>query len=36
MRSLAEALGIPRKTLHDKLRKHGLNADRHAHGDKRE
>jgi two-component system C4-dicarboxylate transport response regulator DctD len=23
MRSLAEALGIPRKTLHDKLRKHG-------------
>ena len=24
MRSLAEALGIPRKTLHDKLRKHGL------------
>ncbi|WP_166361148.1 sigma-54-dependent transcriptional regulator [Pseudomonas akapageensis] len=25
MRSLAEALGIPRKTLHDKLRKHGLN-----------
>jgi two-component system C4-dicarboxylate transport response regulator DctD len=24
-RSLAEALGIPRKTLHDKLRKHGLN-----------
>ncbi|MDE1168521.1 MAG: sigma-54 dependent transcriptional regulator [Pseudomonas sp.] len=25
MRSLAEALGTPRKTLHDKLRKHGLN-----------
>ncbi|WP_060482806.1 sigma-54 dependent transcriptional regulator [Pseudomonas sp. NBRC 111119] len=25
MRSLAEALGIPRKTLHDKLRKHGLH-----------
>ncbi|TWC41541.1 two-component system C4-dicarboxylate transport response regulator DctD [Pseudomonas sp. SJZ079] len=25
LRSLAEALGIPRKTLHDKLRKHGLN-----------
>lgn len=25
MRSLAEALGIPRKTLHDKLRKHGLS-----------
>ncbi|MBO3276220.1 sigma-54-dependent transcriptional regulator [Pseudomonas schmalbachii] len=24
MRSLAEALGLPRKTLHDKLRKHGL------------
>ncbi len=23
VRSLAEALGIPRKTLHDKLRKHG-------------
>ena len=31
MRSLAEALGIPRKTLHDKLRKHGLSfADSHA------
>ncbi|QVW23606.1 sigma-54 dependent transcriptional regulator [Pseudomonas hormoni] len=31
VRSLAEALGIPRKTLHDKLRKHGLNfADHHA------
>ena len=30
VRSLAEALGIPRKTLHDKLRKHGLNfADHH-------
>ncbi|MNM99369.1 C4-dicarboxylate transport transcriptional regulatory protein DctD [compost metagenome] len=27
MRSLAEALGIPRKTLHDKLRKHGLSFD---------
>ncbi|MDR2315148.1 MAG: sigma-54 dependent transcriptional regulator [Pseudomonas sp.] len=25
MRSLAEALGIPRKTLHDKLRKHSLH-----------
>ncbi|MNE84319.1 C4-dicarboxylate transport transcriptional regulatory protein DctD [compost metagenome] len=25
LRSVAEALGIPRKTLHDKLRKHGLN-----------
>ena len=25
VRSLAEALGIPRKTLHDKLRKHGLH-----------
>ncbi|MFF7062496.1 sigma 54-interacting transcriptional regulator [Pseudomonas sp. NPDC008258] len=25
MRSLAEALGIPRKTLHDKLRKHSLS-----------
>ncbi|RMP50621.1 Sigma-54 dependent DNA-binding response regulator [Pseudomonas savastanoi pv. retacarpa] len=24
VRSLAEALGVPRKTLHDKLRKHGL------------
>lgn len=24
LRSLAEALGMPRKTLHDKLRKHGL------------
>lgn len=27
MRSLAEALGVPRKTLHDKLRKHGLSFD---------
>ncbi|MEN0106756.1 MAG: two-component system response regulator DctD [Pseudomonas sp.] len=27
LRSLAEALGIPRKTLHDKLRKHGLSAN---------
>jgi len=26
LRSLAEALGLPRKTLHDKLRKHGLSA----------
>ena len=25
MRSVAEALGVPRKTLHDKLRKHGLS-----------
>ncbi|MBF7142233.1 MULTISPECIES: sigma-54-dependent transcriptional regulator [Pseudomonas] len=25
LRSLSEALGIPRKTLHDKLRKHGLS-----------
>lgn len=25
LRSLAEALGLPRKTLHDKLRKYGLN-----------
>ena len=24
LRSLAEALGVPRKTLHDKLRKYGL------------
>ncbi len=34
MRSLAEALGIPRKTLHDKLRKHGLSfADSNQHDD---
>ncbi|MDF2488224.1 MAG: two component sigma54 specific Fis family transcriptional regulator [Pseudomonas sp.] len=34
MRSLAEALGIPRKTLHDKLRKHGLSfADSSHHDD---
>jgi hypothetical protein len=26
MRSLAEALGVPRKTLHDKLRKHGCTS----------
>ncbi len=26
VRSLAEALGLPRKTLHDKLRKHGLDS----------
>ena len=31
MRSLAEALGVPRKTLHDKLRKHGLNFDSASH-----
>ena len=32
LRSLAEALGVPRKTLHDKLRKHGLNfADSASH-----
>jgi len=32
VRSVAEALGIPRKTLHDKLRKHGLSfADSGAH-----
>ena len=37
VRSLAEALGIPRKTLHDKLRKHGLNfADSNANGDEAE
>ncbi|WP_295476135.1 sigma-54 dependent transcriptional regulator [uncultured Pseudomonas sp.] len=31
VRSLAEALGLPRKTLHDKLRKHGLTfGDSHA------
>jgi len=32
LRSLAQALGLPRKTLHDKLRKHGLSfggADEH-------
>ena len=35
MRSLAEALGVPRKTLHDKLRKYGLNFESasHAHTD---
>ncbi|CAI8948138.1 sigma-54-dependent Fis family transcriptional regulator [Pseudomonas donghuensis] len=34
LRSLAEALGIPRKTLHDKLRKHGLSfADSHQNSD---
>ncbi|WP_017901580.1 sigma-54-dependent transcriptional regulator [Pseudomonas asplenii] len=32
LRSLAEALGIPRKTLHDKLRKHGLSFDSGSHG----
>ena len=31
VRSLAEALGIPRKTLHDKLRKHGLNFSDSSH-----
>lgn len=31
MRSLAQALGVPRKTLHDKLRKHGLNFDSASH-----
>ncbi|WP_192842807.1 sigma 54-interacting transcriptional regulator, partial [Pseudomonas asplenii] len=31
LRSLAEALGIPRKTLHDKLRKHGLSFDSGSH-----
>ncbi|WP_288375842.1 sigma-54 dependent transcriptional regulator [uncultured Pseudomonas sp.] len=37
MRSLAEALGIPRKTLHDKLRKHGLSfADGSSHDDHEE
>ncbi|WP_313054349.1 helix-turn-helix domain-containing protein, partial [Pseudomonas lopnurensis] len=25
LRSVAQALGLPRKTLHDKLRKHGLS-----------
>ena len=34
LRSLAEALGMPRKTLHDKLRKHGLSfTDGHAQDD---
>jgi two-component system C4-dicarboxylate transport response regulator DctD len=36
VRSVAEALGIPRKTLHDKLRKHGLSfadSGTSAHGD---
>lgn len=33
MRSLAEALGIPRKTLHDKLRKHGLSFTDSSHHD---
>ena len=31
MRSLAEALGVPRKTLHDKLRKYGLNFESGSH-----
>jgi hypothetical protein len=31
VRSLAEALAIPRKTLHDKLRKHGLNFGDSSH-----
>ena len=38
MRSLAEALGVPRKTLHDKLRKYGLHFESgsHAHPDELE
>jgi two-component system C4-dicarboxylate transport response regulator DctD len=37
LRSLAEALGMPRKTLHDKLRKHGLSfTDGHAQDDQEE
>jgi two-component system C4-dicarboxylate transport response regulator DctD len=32
VRSLAEALGVPRKTLHDKLRKHGLAFGDHSQG----
>ena len=36
VRSLAEALGIPRKTLHDKLRKHGLNFGDSSHGEESE
>ena len=31
MRSLAQALGVPRKTLHDKLRKYGLNFESGSH-----
>lgn len=31
MRSLAEALGVPRKTLHDKLRKYGLHFESGSH-----
>ncbi|WP_339405058.1 sigma-54 dependent transcriptional regulator [Pseudomonas helleri] len=31
LRSLAEALGVPRKTLHDKLRKHGLHFESGSH-----
>jgi len=31
LRSRAAALGIPRKTLHDKLRKHGLSFDSASH-----
>ena len=31
MRTLAEALGVPRKTLHDKLRKHGLSFESGSH-----
>lgn len=36
VRSLAEALGIPRKTLHDKLRKHSLNFGDSNPGDENE
>ncbi|MBD8496372.1 sigma-54-dependent Fis family transcriptional regulator [Pseudomonas syringae] len=37
VRSLAEALGLPRKTLHDKLRKHGLSfGDQSTHPDDNE
>jgi two-component system C4-dicarboxylate transport response regulator DctD len=33
VRSLAESLGLPRKTLHDKLRKHGLTFSGGGHDD---
>ncbi|TWR79090.1 sigma-54-dependent transcriptional regulator [Pseudomonas saxonica] len=36
MRSLAEALGVPRKTLHDKLRKHGLHFESGSHSNPEE
>ena len=36
LRSLAEALGVPRKTLHDKLRKHGLHFESGSHSNPEE